>query len=111
MREEGLRGNIQRMHLWWSRRALYLHACRRIRSLLLCLCSVFRALINSLCVDYTLTRQGKVEEEGTARERTGNKREYTLTWQGEAEEEGIAGEGDENVAGVPQETGLKSPGQ
>ena len=63
-----------------------------------------------MCVDYTLTRQGKVDEKGTAREGTGNKREYTLTWQGEAEEEGIAGEGDENVTGVPQETGLKSPG-
>ena len=38
-------------------------------------------------------------------------RESTLTRQGEAEEEGIAGEGDENVAGVVQEAGLKNPAQ
>ena len=41
-----------RMHLWWSLCTLYLHACqgsyrRRLRSLLLYLCYVFRTLINS----------------------------------------------------------------
>ena len=41
------------MYLWWSLCTLYLHACqvsyrRRLGSLLLYLCYVFRALINSL---------------------------------------------------------------
>ena len=60
---------VQRIYAWWSLCTLYLHACqmvmvefmylvftrmpgesyrRRLRSLLLYLCYVFRALINSL---------------------------------------------------------------
>ena len=41
-----------KVYLWWSLCALYLLEChknrRRLRSLFLCLCDVFRALVNSL---------------------------------------------------------------
>ena len=52
----------RRMYLWWSLCTLYLHACqasyhRRLRSLLLCLCYIFWALINSLvCWSHTEQR-------------------------------------------------------
>ena len=46
-------GSTQSMDLWWSLCTLYLLTCqvsyrRGLRSLLLCLCNVFWALINSL---------------------------------------------------------------
>ena len=48
-----LRYVYMRMYLWWSLCTLYLHVCQvtvtvgRLRSLLLYLCYIFRALINS----------------------------------------------------------------
>ena len=52
---------LPRMHLWWSLCTVCLHACqvrltyrRRLGSLLLCLCDVFRVLINSpVCCYFT----------------------------------------------------------
>ena len=56
---------IHWMYLWWSLCTLYLHAClvsysRRPRSLLLYLCYVYRALINSLVCSFCTSALGLV---------------------------------------------------
>ena len=58
---------VLRMYLWWSSCTLYLLArqtrvtiYKRLRSLLLCLCDVFRALINSLVCWFCTSALGLV---------------------------------------------------
>ena len=55
------------MYFWWSLCTLYLHACQvrvtvgdSVRSLLLCLCDVFRMLINSLICWFCTSALGLV---------------------------------------------------
>ena len=57
---DGVYVRTHRIHFWWSLCTLYLHACqvshrRRLRSLLLCLCDVLQALINSLVCWFKFT--------------------------------------------------------
>ena len=61
---------IMRMYLWWNLYASYLHACQSqscrrawLRSLLLYLCYVFRALINSLVCWFNIFLRGKKKKD------------------------------------------------